>query len=465
MATRVWESTVIDAPVAAVWALVRPLDFSYMSTVASASVEGKLAPSEVGSLHVISYKAGTGTSTMVQKLRLSELSDSKHSISWDLVESTPAHHTMSASYSIRLRPITQRNMTFVEWVADFSRDVSAEAVADAVFKAREHFKALAAIVKAKLLAEAANAKIGKNKVSVPELKRQLSAKSSELHKLFTSLDRNNNGVLEFDEFTLAVNKLYGENLPDEAIKMLLREADTNQDNVVSYDEFMKFLQVEHLESKAREVQKKSSAHPALKLHYFNARGRAELARLMLAEADIKYTDERYDGKKFGEVKNTMPFGQVPVLEVGNVKIAQSGAINRYVAKLTGLYGKNNEESSKIDMVYQSLADDLAGAFGAAFYAKDPKEKETKTEAFWAATVPHWAGLLEKQLASNNGGTGYFVGSSATLADFAAYDLFARFLVLKPECLNAAPLLHQLVTRISNRPAVAHWVKIRPVTQS
>jgi len=76
-----------------------------------------------------------------------------------------------------------------------------------------------------------------------------SVRTAQLHKLFTQLDKNNNGVLEFDEFAIAVNKLRGENLPDEAIKLLLREADTNHDNVVSYDEFTRFLAAEKLEAK------------------------------------------------------------------------------------------------------------------------------------------------------------------------------------------------------------------------
>ena len=55
----------------------------------------------VGSVHVVTYKDKT-----VQKLRLTELSDSKYSISWDLVESIPAHHTSGASYTVRLRSVT-----------------------------------------------------------------------------------------------------------------------------------------------------------------------------------------------------------------------------------------------------------------------------------------------------------------------------------------------------------------------
>jgi len=297
MATRVWESTVIDAPIEAIWALCRPLDFSYLGTVASAAVEGKLGASEVGSVRAITYKDKT-----VQKLKLTELSDAKHTVSWDLIESTPAHHVLSASYSVRLRHITQGNLTFVEWIVDFSKDVTPEVIADAAFKAKENFKALSGIAKAKLLKDGANAKIGKDKASIPQIKRQLSANSEQLHKVFQQLDKNNNGVLEFDEFALAVNKLRGENLPDEAIRTLLRDADTNHDNVVSYDEFTKWLASEKLEAKAREA-----LHvPELKLMYFNGRGRAEIPRLIMAQAGIKYEDTRLDFKLGRAAQSQIP---------------------------------------------------------------------------------------------------------------------------------------------------------------
>jgi len=456
MATRVWESTVLDAPIEAVWPLVRPLDFSYLSTVASSALEGKLGVSEVGSVRVVTYKDKT-----VQKLKVTELSDAKHSLSWDLIDSTPAHHVLSASYSIRLRHITQGNLTFIEWIVDFSRDVTSEVSTDAAFKAKENFKALAGIVKAKMLADGANAKLGKNKESIPQIKRQLSANSAQLHKLFTQLDKNNNGVLEFDEFAIAVNKLRGENLPDEAIKLLLREADTNHDNVVSYDEFTRFLAAEKLEAKARELHV-----PELKLMYFNGRGRAEVARLILAEADIKYEDCRIEGKVWAEQhKSKAPFGQMPVLIVGGkTSIAQSGAIVRYLAKLAGLYGKTLEEQARIDMIGEAFAGDINTTFGSAWFEKDPKAKEEKLAKFWNDTFPNYSGLLEKQLKFNTKGGGWFVGNSLTLADIIAFNDLSRFLAIKPECLNASPNLHQLVTRVGTLPKIAKWVSTRPKSE-
>jgi len=383
------------------------------------------------------------------------------------VDSVPAHHVMSASYSIRLRPVTQGSATFIEWSVDFSKDVTNAVATDAVFKAREAFKQIGATAKAKLLAQGATAKIGKDKVSVPQLQRQLSAKSEQLHKLFSELDKNKNGVLEFNEFALAVNKLYGENLPDEAIRMLLRSADTNGDQVVSYDEFSKFLAAEGLEAKASAAAGGGERkQPALVLHYFNGRGRAEVARYIMAESGLKYTDARHDHKEFAEkFKAKVAFGQMPYLEVdGKTQIAQSQAINRYLAKLSGLYGRTAEDGARIDMVTELLYTDVSAAYMAANYEKDAKLKEEKMNKFLTEFLPEKLGFVEKQLRALPKGSNYYLGASFSVADIYLYDSVARFIKARPEIVNATPLLSQIHTRVGSRPAIAAWVKARPATE-
>jgi len=40
----------------------------------------------------------------------------------------------------------------------------------------------------------------------------------------------------------------------------------------------------------------------MKLIYFNGRGRAEVSRLVLAQAGVKYEDKRIEFSEWGEVK-------------------------------------------------------------------------------------------------------------------------------------------------------------------
>ena len=61
--------------------------------------------------------------------------------------------------------------------------------------------------------------------------------------------------------------------------------------------------------------------PSLRLVYFQVRARAECARMILAYGNITYKEDdcnSYFGMSFPEAKKAgkLPFGQLPVLEVG-----------------------------------------------------------------------------------------------------------------------------------------------------
>jgi glutathione S-transferase len=75
--------------------------------------------------------------------------------------------------------------------------------------------------------------------------------------------------------------------------------------------------------------------PKLKLVYFNIEGVAESVRLALVLAKIPFEDERINFQDWPQLQSTMPYGQVPVLYVGDDDIpkTQSGAMLRWVATL------------------------------------------------------------------------------------------------------------------------------------
>ncbi len=75
-----------------------------------------------------------------------------------------------------------------------------------------------------------------------------------------------------------------------------------------------------------------------KLYYFNVRGRGEIARLIFAAAGQQYEDIRYEHDQWPAHKAEMPLVQMPVLEVDGVKLPQSGAIARFLAKQSNLAG-------------------------------------------------------------------------------------------------------------------------------
>ena len=90
-----------------------------------------------------------------------------------------------------------------------------------------------------------------------------------------------------------------------------------------------------------------------KLVYFNLRARGEIARFIFAAAGQSYEDFRFEREDWPKYKGDTPFGQVPLLEVTEggktVKIAQSLAIARFLARRFNLDGKSDLEKAEVDM--------------------------------------------------------------------------------------------------------------------
>merc|ERR1712179_460514 len=163
-----------------------------------------------------------------------------------------------------------------------------------------------------------------------------------------------------------------------------------------------------------EVPKQTtiSRMPNIKLTYFDLRARAEPCRLLLAYGGLQYEDERipasldlfyflhsgnlqefdisFGHSKWGALKLTMPFGQLPVLQWGNEVICQSMACARFVAREVG--------------------QDLINAEVKQFFTKDKAGLKKHAEV----TVPTALMQLETKLASRGGQ--FFVGNNFTWAD-------------------------------------------------
>jgi len=137
-ATRVHETAIINCPTWKVWKLIRPLDFVYMPTVATVRMDDANANIDsVGTTRTVIYVDGTK-----QTIRLLELSDSRTTITWELLTSEPEHKAMSVVHTVRLRRVTADQSTFIEWKTDFSKDATNEVIEDARHKQRENFAAL-----------------------------------------------------------------------------------------------------------------------------------------------------------------------------------------------------------------------------------------------------------------------------------------------------------------------------------
>lgn len=114
-----------------------------------------------------------------------------------------------------------------------------------------------------------------------------------------------------------------------------------------------------------------SASTKCKLLYFDARGAAELSRVLMKVGGLQFEDYRYpitvketggfETKEYTAKKTEGIFAvnmdRVPVLELSDGKlIGQSRAIERYVAVKCGLMGCSDEERAMIDCIVENIRD-------------------------------------------------------------------------------------------------------------
>ncbi|CAF1149788.1 unnamed protein product [Adineta steineri] len=203
--------------------------------------------------------------------------------------------------------------------------------------------------------------------------------------------------------------------------------------------------------------------PSYKLYYFNGRGRAEVARLIFAAAGEKYEDVRYERDQWPAHKAEMPLGQMPVLEVDGVKLPQSLAIARFLAKQFHLAGKDNFEQAQVDAVVDTIYDCLTKYVPIRFETDEAK-KEELTKKFLAEELPKHLQNFETLGKLYGKGGHFFVGKQLTWADLLFFDVGAIILQVDSNAFNNHAWLKNNRAEVEKQPKIAEYLKNRPQTQ-
>lgn len=86
-----------------------------------------------------------------------------------------------------------------------------------------------------------------------------------------------------------------------------------------------------------------------KLTYFDIKGLAQAVRDTFTYAELDFDDERLTFDEFKERKDTLPYGQLPVLEIADdLVLAQSKTILRFVSKMAHTYPRDPVHAAIID---------------------------------------------------------------------------------------------------------------------
>jgi len=137
---------------------------------------------------------------------------------------------------------------------------------------------------------------------------------------------------------------------------------------------------------------------------------------MLSAANISFTenfltcsDDLQELRKSGK----LIFNQVPLLEINGLNITQTEAMIRYIARNHNLYGSNEEERIRCDMIYDAIKDASLGNSGVGMVFK-PKEIQEQEKKNMVLKIEKYFPMFDKILENNE--SGYFVGNKMSFVD-------------------------------------------------
>mgnify|MGYP001436460910 CR=1 FL=1 len=192
-----------------------------------------------------------------------------------------------------------------------------------------------------------------------------------------------------------------------------------------------------------------------KLVYFASRGRAEVIRLVAAEAGVAYEEENFKPDQFAALKQSgrLPFQAVPIWEEGGFTLAQSAAIANHLARPAGLRGATARDEALVDEALGAV-EDVRNELRKLMTAEPAKRPELRKELN-DKVLPHWFGMLERLLGSNE----YLVAGKLSVADLALWYLIE---IARDNgfgsALSDTPKLNGLFERVAARPRIAEYLK-------
>ncbi|XP_062601214.1 glutathione S-transferase P 1-like isoform X2 [Saccostrea cucullata] len=142
-------------------------------------------------------------------------------------------------------------------------------------------------------------------------------------------------------------------------------------------------------------------------------------------------------------KSKMAFGQCPYVKDGDVEVVQSNAILRYLARKLDLYGSNNKEATRADMINDGV-EDLRKEYLRMIYQNYEEGKGPFIEEL-PGKLKYFENLMK--------GGDYILGSKICFTDYNLFDLLDCLVTLSSPCLDAFPTLKAYYDRMMNRPGV------------
>jgi glutathione S-transferase len=195
------------------------------------------------------------------------------------------------------------------------------------------------------------------------------------------------------------------------------------------------------------------------LTYFDARGRAEQIRLLLAECGANYTDLRVSKETWEktELREKTPLGVLPILEHNGRIIGESIAIMVYLAKIYERWPTKPDTEAAALMIL-TATDDVRRVADSVKFAQDPEQKDINAKKllrFLEDRLPHFEKLLEQD--------GFFTSGRITAADISFWDLLEQITEQSAsfaEVISKFKQIDSFRKRILTLPRIVRYLQAR-----
>ncbi|MCL4122931.1 UNVERIFIED_CONTAM: hypothetical protein GTU68_054578 [Idotea baltica] len=185
------------------------------------------------------------------------------------------------------------------------------------------------------------------------------------------------------------------------------------------------------------------------LAYWDIRGLAQPIRLLLEYTGTSFEDKYYKCGPAPDFDKTCWFGikfdlgldfpNLPYYEDGDVKVTQSNAIMRYIARKNDLCGKTDEEKVRVD-VLENQSMDFRNGLVRLCYNPDFENLKAKYLDNLSDTLKQFSKFLGERK--------WFAGDSITFPDFIMYELLDQH----KQLASGLPQGH------TKPPKLHHWIR-------
>merc|ERR1711963_818949 len=196
------------------------------------------------------------------------------------------------------------------------------------------------------------------------------------------------------------------------------------------------------------------------LCYWDIRGLAQPIRLLLAHTETDFEDKLlscgpapdYDKSCWFDNKYSLglDFPNLPYYIDGDVKVTQSNAILRYIARKHDLLGKTEAERANVDMMLDNAMDFRNGVVRMCY---NPDYDNMIKEYQSSGRVKDLLDGYEKWMGNKK----WFAGDNVTVADFPMYELLDQHRLMLPGCLDKYPKLTDFMTRFEALPKIKAYM--------